>query len=125
MCSTPTRYTDSLLLPWTAMRSRVLLSLALVTSVGLSACTSSDGGGSPSTPDAAVSDAGSSELIDAAPDAGVDSAVATGSEAPAACLPLLQPRAGTYPVTGPATDPVARGPSTATHQRNTVVVGAD
>lgn len=60
-----------------------------------------------------------------APTGGDGGGAETNSEAPAACQPLLQPRAGVYPVTGTAVDPVARGTSTASHQRGNVVVAAD
>lgn len=54
-----------------------------------------------------------------------DGGGAATSEAPSSCLPLLQPRAGVYPVTGPAVEPAARGASTASHQRGNVVVAGD
>jgi hypothetical protein len=76
----------------------------------LTACSSDPGGSDASSP--ATGDS-STTVSDA------------GSEAPSSCPPLLQPRAGTYPVTGPANDPASRGATTASHQRGNVVVAAD
>ncbi len=60
-----------------------------------------------------------SDSVTATPEGG-DAGTTAGSEAPSSCLPLLQPRAGVYPVTGPAIDPAARGASSASHQRNSL-----
>ena len=96
--------------------------------LALFACSNADGvTGDGGVPDASAQrDADSATSpVDASPPSAVDSGTDAGSEAPASCLPLLQPRAGTYPVTGPASDPSSRGASTASHQRGTVVVAAD